>query len=60
MSITSRVPRGLLNSRFGLGPGSFGRGAEQLQSISMKRWACDGWILLNYVLIGYRRYKPLQ
>ena len=31
----------------GLGAGSFGRGAEQLQSISMKRWACDGWILLN-------------
>ena len=31
----------------GLGAGSFGRGAEQLQSISIKRWVCDGWILLN-------------
>ncbi len=32
---------------FGLGAGSFSRGAEQLQPISMKRRACDRWILLN-------------
>ena len=34
-------------SLFGLGAGSFGRGAEQLQPISMKQRTCDGWILLN-------------
>ncbi len=35
------------SSLFGLGAGSFSRGAEQLQPISMKRRACDRWILLN-------------
>ena len=34
-------------SLFGLGAASFGRGAEQLQPISMKRRARGGWILLN-------------
>ena len=43
----SRVKAFTQFSLFGLGAGSFGRGAEQLQPISMKRWNFDGSILLN-------------
>ena len=43
----SRVKAFTQFSLFGLGAGSFGRGAEQLQPISMKQRTCDGWILLN-------------
>ncbi len=43
----SRVKAFTQSSLFGLGAGSFNRGAEQLQPISMKQLACYGWILLN-------------
>ena len=43
----SRVNAYTQFSLFGLGAGSFGRGAEQLQPVLTKRWACDRSILLN-------------
>ena len=43
----SRAKAFTQSSLFGLGAASFSRGAEQLQPTSMKRRACDRWILLN-------------
>ncbi|MCY4412408.1 MAG: hypothetical protein OXC27_18290 [Caldilineaceae bacterium] len=43
----ARVKAFTQSSLFGLGAGSFNRSAEQLQPVSMKRRACDRWILLN-------------
>lgn len=44
---TARAKEVTQFSLLGLGAGSFSRGAEQLQPISMKRRARDRWILLN-------------